>query len=409
MFDADSAVPEIDDSFIMISKNYLDEVHIEIDEKFADPVEPKIIENFPFDALRMLADQEADTHAANLNRLHKNKPLYDQIFSVLESRRYRAGSTGETRFGENKELFRSAIENAIKANKPIQFVLPSFPFKCPNPAKVRRRSPAMAEVLCLARLYEICEVISRIYPPGAEFIIIADGLVYKDMFGASGYEANRYRDLSQRYIDKMGFSGRLKIVDMQALIAKDSVKYKLFREKLLPLFSRWWDHHKTGDRVRSLIDACMANVVSDSHVTQDLVRLGTSRAFVEVEDKKIARIVNQIRSKVKVRAEKCAFDYAFFLHVLREMKLVGTYYPDAIRCTVHPKPRQWGIHLVNEKSTIFPWHGVAVYTEKGWRVHYEYALVTEEYRPVNLLDDCYPFFYEKVDCPFEITNLLRKD
>jgi pyoverdine/dityrosine biosynthesis protein Dit1 len=51
----------------------------------------------------------------------------------------------------------------------------------------------MAEVLCLCRLHEICHAMSRVYEPGARFTIIADGLVYRDMFAVTEHEARSYQ------------------------------------------------------------------------------------------------------------------------------------------------------------------------------------------------------------------------
>lgn len=115
------------------------------------------------------------------------------MFDIIRSKRFRAGTVTQTRFDENKALFRPIVEEHIAEGSPLEFVLPSFPFKHNNPVKVSRRSPDMAEVLCLCRLHEICHAMSRVYEPGARLTIIADGLVYRDMFAITEHEARSYR------------------------------------------------------------------------------------------------------------------------------------------------------------------------------------------------------------------------
>jgi L-tyrosine isonitrile synthase len=405
--EGDSALVDIDASFILISKNYLNDIEIDINAEFREQLPPRVLNEFPYRDQRLLTQKQAENYFSQARKsINGKKSMFEKIFSVLQARRYRAGGTEQTRFMDNEVLFKPVIERAIEKNEPITFVLPSFPFKCPNLTKVRRRSPDMAEILCLSRMYEICTVISLFYAPGAKFVIIADGQVYKDMFGVTSYEANRYRDLSNLHIEKLQFGDKIEIVDMLDLIHSDLSRYEDYKSRLLPNFSKWWEYHKDGDRIKSLIDACTANVASNTHVTQDLIRLGTSRVFSEVQNFKIIEVINQIRLKVKGRAEKCAFEYAFFLHTLKEMNLVLSKYPNALRCTVHPKPKQWGLHLVNSRNHIFPWHGAAFHGKNGWRICYEYSLIREESRPVHLLDECYPFFYESEEHPYIPGDLL---
>ena len=295
---------DIDLSFILISTNYLDNIAIDINPNFIEPKAPKIITEPPYQEIKKSTLAEAEAHYAQLkSKIDNKKNLFDKIFLILKSRRYRAGSTEKTRFMDNEILFKPFVEKAIKQNQSITFVLPSFPFKCPNSSKVGRRSPAMAELLCLARMYEICTVISFVYPPGANFVIIADGQVYKDMFGVSSYEANRFRELSVMHMNKLGFSDRLTIVDMQDLIQKNLSTFTRYKEQLRPTFSEWWEYHKESPTVMSLVHACTANIVSDTHVAHDLVRLGTNKIFSKIPDSVILKTVNDVREKVKKRAQ----------------------------------------------------------------------------------------------------------
>ncbi|MDR3478924.1 MAG: L-tyrosine/L-tryptophan isonitrile synthase family protein [Gammaproteobacteria bacterium] len=386
---------EIDTSFILISKNYLNDVSFRINPEFIEQVPPRIIKEFPFSYQFNCATEEAEHYFyQNKKHLNRHKTIGEKIFAILQTGKYRAGTTRQTKFDENKQNFLLKIDTAIAKQEPITFVLPSFPFKCPNPAKVRRRSPDMAEILCLSRLYEICKVISKFYSPGAKFIIIADGDVYKEMFGITKYEALNYKETCISFIKQLGFSNQIEVVDMANLIEKNKSDYNIFLKNLKPQFSQWWNNNKESDKVRSLVDSSTANISSNTHICQDLVKLGTSRPYNKLDTEKLIRHIEDTRKKIFRRAEQCAFDYALFLYVLKEMDLINLSYPNAIRSTVHPKPKQWGIHLVNAKSRIFPWHGMAFLGDNGWKISYESELINERQTPVHLNGDDWPFFYE---------------
>lgn len=75
--------------------------------------------------------------------------------------------------------FLATIGRFVRARRTVQMCLPAFPFKSANKhEKVLGVLPDKAEELSLRRLEDICVKIGKIYPPGAEILIISDGLVY---------------------------------------------------------------------------------------------------------------------------------------------------------------------------------------------------------------------------------------
>lgn len=60
--------------------------------------------------------------------------------------------------------------------------LPAFPFKSANKLyKVLGSLPDKAEELALERLNNLCMRIQEVYKPGAEIVIISDGITYNGM------------------------------------------------------------------------------------------------------------------------------------------------------------------------------------------------------------------------------------
>lgn len=67
--------------------------------------------------------------------------------------------------------------------------LPAFPFKSPNTqSKVLGKLPDKGEEFALAHLNGLCLAVKDIYEPGAELVIISDGLVYNGELPPASHE-----------------------------------------------------------------------------------------------------------------------------------------------------------------------------------------------------------------------------
>jgi pyoverdine/dityrosine biosynthesis protein Dit1 len=67
----------------------------------------------------------------------------------------------------------------VRAGSRIDMALPAFPFKSANKVyKALGFLPDKAEEIALSRLHNMCRRIEEIYKPGANVVIISDGLVY---------------------------------------------------------------------------------------------------------------------------------------------------------------------------------------------------------------------------------------
>src|SRR5207237_1208071 len=75
------------------------------------------------------------------------------------------------------------VMSAIERREPVVFVLPAFPGKSPNPAKVLGPRADMAERQSLAFLNALCLRIQKIYAPGARIVLCSDGRVFNDVVG----------------------------------------------------------------------------------------------------------------------------------------------------------------------------------------------------------------------------------
>src|SRR3990167_4761313 len=98
------------------------------------------------------------------------------------------------------------VISTIEEQQPITFVLPAFPAKSPNPAKVLGTLPDMAERLSLEFLNALCKQIQKIYSPGARIILCSDGRVFNDVIGIRDIDVTDYQRALSLLIKEMSFT-----------------------------------------------------------------------------------------------------------------------------------------------------------------------------------------------------------
>jgi L-tyrosine isonitrile synthase len=330
---------------------------------------PFVEDELSYDAVVTEAEQNARRYIRERWNTVKSLKPAEQLTSLLTSKHYRSGRL--TGIEDGRASFLRATKRALAAGIPIEFALPSFPFKVPNPAKVQHRVADYAEVLCLQRLYEITEVTREIANTEGVFHIISDGAIYAGICGVSHLEQHQYFSDIKTAIDNMSASHALHFVDMIDEVLADKID-DFWREfdTITPLLRRWWDVNRKADKIRYLIGNMAANLDLGPELAA-LTRAHINNGYFMTGDDHNGgqHTVDEFVKLVYDRADKAAFQFTALLTSLRRVNAVAERYPDAVRATVHPKEGQWGIHLVNKESRTFPWQGVALRTNTGaWRV-----------------------------------------
>lgn len=104
-----------------------------------------------------------------------------QILEIIQKYRNNAASGDNAWPGKIK--FLPLVQACVVNCKPVQMVLPAFPFKSPNRRdKTIGSMPDLGEELALMHLNGLCESISERYEHGAQVVITSDGLVYNGKF-----------------------------------------------------------------------------------------------------------------------------------------------------------------------------------------------------------------------------------
>jgi hypothetical protein len=96
------------------------------------------------------------------------------------------------RLEAGRTKFISVLNNFVRRDARVDMCLPAFPFKSANKVyKAFGFLPDKAEEIAMARLHDMCRRIEEIYSPGAQLVIVSDGLVYNGLLQKVLIDDNR--------------------------------------------------------------------------------------------------------------------------------------------------------------------------------------------------------------------------
>ncbi|RJQ76063.1 pyoverdine biosynthesis protein PvcA [Pseudonocardiaceae bacterium YIM PH 21723] len=237
----------------------------------------------------------------------------------------------------------------VELNRPVEFVLPAFPVKSPNPAKVLGRLPDMAEELAVRFLDELCTRIAEVYPPGAKVIICADGRVFGDLIGVPDPDVTAYQQRMRELLDAAP-SGRLSLFTLDN--AKRMPTHGMLRD---------WLDEDFGESAEDL-----RREVCDDPATTSLYR-GLCRFLFEDR-----ATPDYAGTRAALQRESRRRAYGVLSRSRAWGRVVQQRFPAAIRLSIHPQPcgdPKLGLLLgTGHDAWLTPWHAVAVETSDGYRL-----------------------------------------
>ncbi|RPA80958.1 hypothetical protein BJ508DRAFT_192692, partial [Ascobolus immersus RN42] len=131
-----------------------------------------------------------------------------------------------------RSSFRDTVHHHILHYTPIPFILPAFPCKSSNLAKVSGVAPDKGEELALRTLYDFCLQVDEIYAPGGRVIIVSDGHVFSDLIGVDDEVVDTYGQLLAQM--RTGITGPSDQHLLQFLSLPDLLQPSNFPTALLP-------------------------------------------------------------------------------------------------------------------------------------------------------------------------------
>ncbi len=238
---------------------------------------------------------------------------------------------------------------AIEECQPITFVLPAFPAKSPNPAKVLGMLPDMAERLSLEFLNHLCQQIQKIYSPGARVILCSDGRVFNDVIGILDRDVTDYQHALSRLIKDMSLTS-LSTFNLEDVYA--DISFDQMRDQLMNQYSESLEILKDTVRKGSKTPCS----IEDEEVHRQYC--GMTRFLVE-------DATHPKQSLSRSALQKICRQRAYIV-VQRSRawsELVAERFPHAVRLSIHPQTcgtSKLGIRLMEAENWMTPWHGVAV-------------------------------------------------
>jgi pyoverdine/dityrosine biosynthesis protein Dit1 len=244
---------------------------------------------------------------------------------------------------------------AISEGRPITLVLPAFPGKSPNAAKVLGPLPDLAERRALEFLDQLCARIAARYAPGARVILCSDGRVFSDVVGMEEANVTAYQREISRLIRDQALT-HLETFNLEDIFP--ALSFHEMRERLMDKFGAAPEELRRKVREG---DAPFADRES-----QEALRMYRGITRFLVED---ATHPGQTKSRTAVQKDCRARAYEVIRRSNAWSSLIEEQFPDAIRLSIHPQTcgaKKVGIRLLDSESWMTPWHGVAL--ETGGRI-----------------------------------------
>jgi len=249
----------------------------------------------------------------------------------------------------------SNVTAAIERNEPITFILPAFPGKSPNLAKVLGTMPDMAERRALQFLGNLCDNIRQRYAPGARIILCSDGRVFSDVVGMREQDVTAYQREIKLLIEELSLSS-ISVFDLDALYK--IVNFNHMRQALMKNYGRSLDSLK--DKVRR------GNKPGANQDSTEAHRMYCGITRFLVED---SMYPGQTRSRTSIQKECRQRAYEVIRRSNAWSELLADHFSSAVRLSIHPQTcgaKKLGIRLMDDEGWMTPWHGVAVNTGEGF-------------------------------------------
>lgn len=279
-------------------------------------------------------------------REHVSSMIMTRILGIRRRISRVAASAGEP---PGNEVIRAIQQPRIRAfvdrGVPIEFVLPAFPAKSPNPRKVLGPLPDMAEVKSLDFLQAFCEGIGRIYAPGAVLTICSDGRVFGDTIRVSDSAITSYQAALKTIVSDLG-----------------AVHLRIFNLEDIDEFRGFGPDYR---KMRSHLAAQYADPIGSikAQLLQDAGGLSLYRAITRFmfED---GLLPDYRGSRTALQKDSRERALEVIQRSLAWGRVVARMFPLAIRLSIHPQAEtseKIGIHMMPTKDDwLTPWHGVAV-------------------------------------------------
>ena len=248
------------------------------------------------------------------------------------------------------------LEFFVQQGKPVELVFLGFPFKCHNPTETVRRLPDLGELAFLIRLLDIDATVKQIYPPGVNFTVLAEGNVYKDLFGASDEEVERYQERLKEFIAGLNAKETISLVDLKDV-------YDRFPEFGLSC-------QEEGERLRKnrFQESCrqeikrLVPVMMRSLPVVEKVALKDLFAVYDYQHPSslLTEFQRQLRSRLLYDSEELAIRYLAIQRAKKKLRVIPEVFFSKLYVSTIARPEVYSFHPIHRRTRLFPHHGVPI-------------------------------------------------
>lgn len=252
----------------------------------------------------------------------------------------------------DKDTFISRVLPLLEQKKRLLFILPGFPFKDQNRFRVPYDASCVdfSEISFLIRLHNLIQALYQVHPFGAEALVLSDGRLYQDIFYIDSKDVEDYQWRLHDFRNKLNIQGDVSIIDLKDLIERA-------------------DESGEVSKIIECIEEVISNRFKREYFFQGLVQgmkwnLNSRKLLEDYCDVDAWSIIRCSRNDIKEDllvawdwyhklAEEAATKYAATNLMLKWTNLLQKFFPESIRCTVHPKENQFALAM------NYAWNGVA--------------------------------------------------
>lgn len=300
----------------------------------------------------MFVNHPIDSPVSNIDMLSEN--ITNLIVQNSKLHHYSQKDVPQTFKDAVTKLLFLKIRDKIVNKKSIRLILPSFPYKSPNPKRVLGPMPDLAEELSIKSLSKLCSGINSLTPFGCELVIASDGRVYGDL------QQEWWPDFNDQTITHYRTA-------LEKMIAAHSSHIRIFSLDELGIYN--------GRDVPSYLENYSPDIklISNKIVDDPCQKLVyTDMKYFRNEELKSAPTSRYLSKNAIKRAAA-----NFTLNQIRRGhawgNIIEKHFPDSIRLSVHShfNTSKLGISLTKNILPNYysldptPWHNCALLTDRG--------------------------------------------
>lgn len=360
------------------------------------------IENFPISQFeeRIIFPSESFFKTLQQKGLHSHYfGVSEQILTILLDGTFRNGAWSLLS-PEYLNVLHRRVGESIERCRSIELVIPTIPFKDQNPFTTGHSLSFadLGEYLFFSRLGRLSRSVAEIYPMGLQAHLISDGIVYKDIFLRDQAHVPQLYVLScLRVLEELGISSQVDITYLNDLTRLES-RFETVQTDISAILA-----HTSAlpEYTQEILRSLRRGMIFNMEMPREIDGYDEFSYIANLTDTQLSQEYPELFD----RTWQAALQYSSFLLAMKKLDIVPRAFPLSIRGTVHPKPNQLGIWMV-QGSSIAPYNGVPLVdyakfvrtgsfeqstkTQRLWQIYEQ-----ENIHQIFLGADTEPFFYAK--------------